>query len=398
MSDNPWLTIVGLGEDGPDGLAPASLKALSEAEVVMGAARHLSLLPDLRCETIVWPVPFADGVPILMQQRGRKTVVLASGDPFWHGAGGSLTKLLDAGEWRSLPAPSTMALAAAVLGWPLEQTLTMGLHAAPFARLRPHLATGERAIVTLRDGAAVADFAAWLSDIGFGPSDLTVLEALGGPRARIRHTTANAMTLTEIAHPVSVALDAKGTDALPQASGRPDQFFDNDGQITKRPIRALTLSALAPLPGEHLWDIGGGSGSIAIEWLLAHPRTEATSVEINPERAARIRTNAANLGVDRLTVVTGAAPEALEGLAQPDAVFIGGGVSEGMLQTVWQNMPQGARLVANAVTLEAEVLLANWHSAHGGELLRIELAHANPLGRKRGWKSSYPIVQWSVIK
>lgn len=364
----------------------------------MGAARHLALLPHLTCDTIPWPVPFADGIPLLLQQRGRATVVLASGDPFWHGAGSSLTQHLAPEEWQSLPAPSTTSLAAAALGWPLEKITTLGLHAAPFARLRPHLSPGARAIVTLRDGPAVQAFAHWLTDIGFGQSLLHVMECLGGPRQRIRQTTAADMTLTDIAHPVSVALQAQGAPALPQSSGRPDSFFENDGQITKRPVRALTLSALAPCAGEHLWDIGGGSGSIAIEWLLSHPTTSATSVEINPDRAARITANAAALGADRLAVITGAAPDALQDLAAPDAVFIGGGISPAMLDRVWQMMPEGARLVANAVTLEAEALLASWHAEKGGDLLRIELAHANPLGRKRGWKSSYPIVQWSVTK
>ncbi|MBE1293731.1 MAG: precorrin-6y C5,15-methyltransferase (decarboxylating) subunit CbiE [Rhodobacteraceae bacterium] len=398
MSENPWLTIVGLGEDGPEGLPPASRKALEEAEVIMGAERHLSLLPDLSAEVITWPVPFVDGIPLLLEHRSRNTVALASGDPFWHGAGTSLTKHLDRSEWQALPAPSTMSLAAAALGWPLESATTLGLHAAPFARLRPHLADGTRAIVTLRDGASVPTFAAWLTEIGFGASTLHVLEALGGPRQRIRDTRADAFDVDDIYHPVCVAIDASGGPALTSVGGKDDAFFDNDGQITKRPVRALTLTALAPLPGEHLWDIGGGSGSIAIEWLLAHPTTEATSVEIDPTRANRISQNAANLGADRLTVVTGAAPNALDGLPTPDAIFIGGGISEEMLQAVWAALPESARLVANAVTLEAEVLLANWQAQKGGDLLRIELAQSKPLGRKRGWKSSYPIVQWSVQK
>ncbi|MCP4207621.1 MAG: precorrin-6y C5,15-methyltransferase (decarboxylating) subunit CbiE [Shimia sp.] len=398
MSENPWLTIVGLGEDGPEGLPPASRKALEDAEVVMGAERHLSLLPSLTANTITWPVPFSDGITLLLAQRGRKTVALASGNPFWHGAGTSLTKHLQPGEWRSLPAPSTMSLAAAALGWPLESTTTLGLHAAPFARLRPHLADGTRAIVTLRDGEAVPTIAAWLTEIGFGASTLHVLEALGGPRQRIRRARADAFDLDNIQHPVCVAVDTAGGPALTSVGGKDDAFFDNDGQMTKRPVRALTLSALAPLPGERLWDIGGGSGSIAIEWLLAHATTQATSIEIDPTRTERIAHNAANLGVDRLTVVTGAAPDALEGLPAPDAVFIGGGISEELLEIVWAQLPVGARLVANAVTLEAEVLLANWQADKGGELLRIELAQSKPLGRKRGWKSSYPIVQWSVQK
>lgn len=364
----------------------------------MGATRHLKLLPNLTCETVAWPVPFDDGIAKLLALKGRTVVVLASGDPFWHGAGSSLTKHLEPGEWQVLPAPSTMSLAAAALGWPLETTVTMGLHATPFSRLRRHLANEQRCIVTLRDGDAVTDFANWLDGIGFGDSTLHVMEALGGPRQRIRKTTANLMAFSDISHPVCLAIHAKGGPSLPLASGRNDDFFDNDGQITKRPVRALTLSALAPCPGEHLWDIGGGSGSIAIEWLLCHQAMQATTIEIDPLRAARIASNASNLGTDRLKVVTGAAPDALSGLPAPDAVFIGGGISEALLQTVWTMLPENARLVANAVTLEAEVLLANWQSEKGGELLRIELAQSKPLGRKRGWKSSYPIVQWSVTK
>ncbi|SHJ72619.1 precorrin-6Y C5,15-methyltransferase (decarboxylating) [Shimia gijangensis] len=399
MSETPWLTIVGLGEDGPDGLSPASREALEKAEIVMGAARHLALLPELTAHTVTWPVPFAEGIPLLLSQKGKRVVMLASGDPFWFGAGSSVTKHLQTGEWLALPSPSTFGLAASALGWALENTVIAGLHAAPYARIRPQLFDGQRILATLRDGKAVAEICAWLSTEGFGPSTVHILEALGGPRQKVRQTKADTLEFEDIQHPVCIGIDVAGHGAvIPLTAGRPDDLFDNDGQITKRPVRALTLSALAPRPGEHLWDIGGGSGSIGIEWLWAHPTTSASAVEINPERADRIRENAARLGVDRLNVVTGSAPEALSDLATPDAVFIGGGISQDMLETVWAAMPNGARLVANAVTLEAEVLLANWHEAKGGEMLRVELAASHPLGRKRGWKSSYPIVQWSVVK
>ena len=396
----PWLTIVGLGEDGPDGLSPATRAALESAEVVMGAARHLALLSDLRAETVTWPVPYADGLPLLMGYRGRPTVVLASGDPFWFGAGSVITRDLTPGEWRAFPGVSTFALAASRIGWPLEQTACLGLHAAPFTRLRPQLAPGERAIVLLRDGDAVGTLAHWLTEQGFGATTMTVMEALGGPRERIREITAAAYDLKDVQHPVCAALAFAGEGGvLTHASGLPDDWFANDGQITKRPVRALTLSALAPRPGEHLWDIGAGSGSIALEWLLAHPTTRATAIEADPERAARISENAETLGVaHRLTVVEGAAPDALTGLADPDAVFIGGGLSEALLTVVWQDMAPATRLVANAVTLDSEALLTDWQGSHGGTLLRIELAQAASLGRKRGWKSSYPIVQWSVTR
>ena len=389
------MTIIGLGEDGPDGLSPASLAALEAAEIVMGPPRHLSLLPDLTARTVEWPVPFADGIGMLRGFRGQQVAVLTSGDPFWFGAGSVLARAFGPGEWRALPGLSCFTLAASRLGWDLETTRCLGLHAAPLTRLRPHLTPGARLIVTLRDGAGPKALASYFMDQGFGASTLHVMEALGGPRERI--TAAPARDLPDgLAHPLCVAIEVRGTGApLPQAGGLPDDWFDHDGQITKRPVRALTLSALAPRAGEHLWDIGGGSGSIAIEWLLAHPRTSATSIEANATRAGRITDNAARLGVDRLNVVTGRAPDALDGLARPDAIFIGGGLSSELLTQLTQLAP-GARLVANAVTLESEALLAEAQSRMGGELMRIELARATPLGTRRGWSSSYPIVQWSV--
>lgn len=389
------MTIVGLGEDGPNGLSPASHDALARADCVMGATRHLSLLPDLTCETVEWPVPYLDGIPLLLAQRGRRVVVLASGDPFWFGAGSVICKHLKPGEWQAISGPSTFSLAASHMGWPLEQTTCLGLHAAPFGRLRPHLGTGNRAIVLLRDGDAVANLASWLCDKGFGQSQMSVMEALGGSRERIRTAVADAFAFKDIAHPVCVALAMIGPGFV-QAAGRPDALFDHDGQITKRPIRALTLSALAPRPGELLWDIGSGSGSIAIEWLLSHPSTSAIAIEADPARAARITQNAVSLGVDRLKITQGMAPNALINLDKPDVVFVGGGLSSDLLNTLWDRLPAGTRLVANAVTLESEATLTQWHSQKGGTLMRIELAQAKPLGRKHGWASSYPIVQWSV--
>lgn len=400
MSQTPecaWLTIVGIGEDGLAGLSDASREALARAELVTGPARHLALVPDLRCERLPWPVPFADGIAPLLAQRGRRVVLLASGDPFWFGAGSVIARHLEPWEWTACPAPSTFALAASRLGWPIEDTPCLGLHAAPFARLRPHLAPGRRALVLVRDGTAVGALCRYLDEQGFGASAVTVLEALGGPRERVREATAAALAFDDIAHPVALGIAFAGDGAvLPAASGRPDGWFDHDGQISKRPVRALTLSALAPRPGETLWDIGTGSGSIAIEWLLAHPTTQAIGFEANAARAARARANAAALGVDRLRVIEGATPEALGDHPSPQAVFIGGGLSAELLRLLADRLASGTRLVANAVTLESETLLAQWHADRGGSLLRIDLAQAAPLGTRRGWQASYPIVQWSV--
>jgi precorrin-6Y C5,15-methyltransferase (decarboxylating) len=293
----------------------------------------------------------------------------------------------------SHPVPSTFQLAANRLGWRLEECICLGLHAAPLARLCPVLGRGVRAICTLRDGAAVAELAAWLAANGHPGARLTVLERLGGPGERI---TAGTVP-TGIGAPVSVAIEA--TDpGLPGASGLPDDLFRHDGQITKRPVRALTLSALAPRKGELLWDIGAGSGSVGIEWLLAGgARVEA--LEADPARAARARANVAAFGLAHRHRLTEApAPEGLAGLPVPDAVFVGGGASETLLASLWETMPAGCRLVLNAVTIETEALVLDWSARQGGELLKIELAQPAALGRKRGWRAALPILQWSVAR
>ncbi|MDE4174919.1 precorrin-6y C5,15-methyltransferase (decarboxylating) subunit CbiE [Phaeobacter sp. PT47_59] len=392
----PWLTLVGLGEDGPAGLRDASRKALAEAEVIFGGPRHLELV-QARARGAPWPVPFS--VEPVLAARGRRVVVLASGDPFWHGAGGSLVAHLRPGEWVSHPAPSCFALAANILGWKLEETLCLGLHAAPFERLTPVLSKDARIICTLRDGAAPAALAEWLTGQGFGASEITVMEALGGPRQRIRSHRAEAFDLSDISAPVVAALTVAGTKGLPRASGLPDDLFHSDGQITKRPIRALTLSALAPRAGELLWDIGGGSGSVSVEWCLAAPGTRALTFEPRADRIANIRANAECFGIEhRLKPVPGRAPDVLDGCDLPDCVFIGGGGSQALLDHLWALLPKGTRIVANGVTLETEALLMQAHATRGGHLLKSEIAEAAPLGSMRGWERARPVIQWSVTR
>lgn len=395
MAD-PWLTIIGLGEDGLAGLSEASRAALAAAEIVFGAPRHLALAGagDRGRE---WPIPF--GIDPVLAEAGRKVVVLASGDPFWFGAGGSLAARLQPGEWTCHPAPSTFSLAAARLGWRLEETLCLALHAAPFERLVPVLARGVHAICLLRDAAAAGELARWLADKGFGASRLTVLESLGGPEERLRTVIAGGFDLPDVRHPVAVAVAAAGAAGMPRASGLADELFAHDGQITKRPVRALTLSALAPRPGEVLWDLGAGSGSVSVEWCLAAPGASAHPVEARPDRAGNIRANASAFGLaHRITVTEARWAEVLASLPAPDAVFIGGGADKAGIDTLWDLIPQGARLVVNAVTLDSEVLLAGCHARRGGTLLRIELAAAEPLGRLRGWQPARPVVQWSAVK
>ncbi len=363
----------------------------------MGPPRHLVLVGEVTAEVIEWPVPFADGIATLIGLRGRQVAVLASGDPFWFGAGRAIARALEPGEWRALPGASTFSLVASYLGWPLEDTICLGLHAAPLSRLRRYLAPGARAIVLLRDGAAAAALADYLNEVGFGDSTLHVCAAMGGPREDVTRVSVAQARSGAFDHPVCVALDCAGNGpALPRASGLPDDLFESDGVMTKRAVRALTLSALAPSPGEHLWDLGAGSGTVAVEWNLAHPTCRATCVEVRADRVALIRANAAAFGLD-LAVVEEDLADALDGLDRPDAVFVGGGLDRALLDDLKARLAAGTRLVANAVTLESEALLAEAQAELGGDLVRIEMANMIPMGSKRGWKASYPVVQWSVV-
>jgi len=390
------VTLIGLGEDGLGGLTDASRKALAEAEVIFGGPRHLALC-DAGARGREWPLPFS--VEPVLEHRGRAVVVLASGDPFWHGVGGTLAQVLDPSEWRGFPAPSCMTLAAARLGWRLEEVTTMGLHAAPFEVLLPHLAEGARLICTLRDGAAPAALADYLTAQGFGTSRLTVMEALGGPREISREADAATFDLDDIAAPVVVAIAVSGGAGISHAPGRDAALFAHDSQITKSPMRALTLAALAPRARELLWDVGAGSGSVSVEWCLAAPEARSIAIEPRESRCENIIENARRFGLaGRMRCVHGTAPDALADLPLPAAVFLGGGASEDVLQAIWHRITPGTRLVANAVALETQALLIRWHGMHGGQLLRIDLAQAAPLGTMQGWQPSRPQLQWSVTR
>ncbi|HXB80507.1 MAG TPA: precorrin-6y C5,15-methyltransferase (decarboxylating) subunit CbiE [Bradyrhizobium sp.] len=391
---DPWLTIIGIGEDGLSGLSDASRKALARAETVFGGERHLALasIGDRgRC----WPAPFQ--TDCVLSCRGRPTAVLASGDPFWHGVGAVLAEQLNRSEWIAHPAPSTFSLAAARLGWRLESVICLGLHAAPFACLLPHLAHGERIICLLRDGEAGVALAKWLTAQGWGHSQLWTLAALGGKRESITQHRADSYDGDPAADLLAIALEAKGFGGLPRSSGHADSLFVHDGQITRRPMRALALSALAPRPGERLWDIGAGSGSISVEWALCGG--SAIAIEARKDRAENIRKNATAFGLaNRIAVVEGTAPGVLGDLKTPQAVFIGGGLDLAMFDGLWPLLEVGARLVAHAVTLETDALLSELHRLHGGELMRLEIAHAGKLGRYRSWEMERSVVQWSAVK
>ncbi|RUV00091.1 precorrin-6y C5,15-methyltransferase (decarboxylating) subunit CbiE [Mesorhizobium sp. M6A.T.Cr.TU.017.01.1.1] len=398
-----WLTIVGIGEDGVAGLGDEAKRLIAEAEFVFGGTRHLALVASFaKGEARPWPTPFDAGMRDVLALAGKKVCVLASGDPFFHGVGVTLTRKVAAEEMRVIPAPSAMSLAAARLGWALQDIETISLHGRSLDLIRPLLHPGSRILALTSDGDAPAAIARLLTELDFGPSRLTILEALGGPNERLRSARADAFDLEKI-NPLNVlAIEVDSTSEariLPLTSGLADHLFEHDGQITKREIRAITLSALAPRRGELLWDIGAGSGSVGIEWMLAHPSMRAIAVEADPARAARIRRNASHCGVPGLLVVEGSAPKALAKLDTPDAIFIGGGGSDtGVLAAAIKALRVGGRLVANAVTLEMEALLLARHTALGGDLTRIALSRVSPVGSMQAWRPAMPVTQWSWVK
>lgn len=397
----PWLTIVGIGEDGYPGLGKPARRALLGASLIIGAPRQLALLPAcLSAERMAWPKPFS--LAPVLERQGQHVCVLASGDPMFHGVGASLARALPAEAFKVLPAPSSASLAAARLGWPLADTPVVSLVARSPALVNRHLQHGARLLLLGNDGHSPAAVAALLCEAGFGATWLQVLEHLGGPDER-RHAARAEQWLDKVAADLNVIALELVADAqakpLGCVPGLPDTAFAHDGQLTKRDLRAVTLGRLAPRPGQLLWDVGAGCGSIGIEWMRAHPGCRAIAVEADSGRQGLIERNRDTLGVPGLQLVPGRAPQALDGLPAPDAIFIGGGVTaEGMLEYCWAALKPGGRLVANAVTLESEMALFHWQATHGGELVRIHAAQARPLGSFQAWRQALPITLLDLVK
>ncbi|NWB22004.1 MULTISPECIES: precorrin-6y C5,15-methyltransferase (decarboxylating) subunit CbiE [unclassified Pseudomonas] len=398
---SPWLTVVGIGKDGFKGLGRNARHALLRASRIIGGQRQLDLLPVcIRGERQVWPSPFS--LEPVLARRGEAVCVLASGDPMFYGVGASLARQVPADELLILPAPSSVSLAAARLGWPLQEVVTLSVVARPMAALNAHLASGVRLLVLSNDGQSPAAIATQLAERGFGASRLSVFEHLGGPDERRIDGIARDWPGEPIAALNLLAIDCvadANTARLSRLAGLPDSAFRHDGQLTKRDVRAMTLARLAPMPGELLWDVGAGSGSIGIEWMRAHPSCRALAIEADEGRQLLIEHNRDALGVPGLQLIRGTAPHALNGLEAPDAIFIGGGVTrDGVLDTCWQHLRPGGRLVANAVTLQSEMTLMAWREQHGGELTRIHVAQAQPLGDFDTWRQALPITLLEVIK
>jgi precorrin-6Y C5,15-methyltransferase (decarboxylating) len=393
------VTVVGVGADGWDGLSPAARGAVEAAEVLMASTRQLALVPSVGAVRVAWPSPLSEALPgLLSQHAGRQICVLASGDPTFHGIGTTLVRMLGADAVKVIPHPSSVSLACARLGWPQDQVQVVSLVSNPVERLHSHLQPGRRLVILSRGTQTPAEVAQLLVARGYGSSEFTVLEQLGGPAERIR--TAQPVNWSHDVDALNVIglLCQADAPVMSTVPGLPDDAYENDGQLTKREVRAVTLSRLAPAPGHLLWDIGGGAGSIAIEWSRHHPACRAIAIERDADRAKRLERNASNLGA-AVTTVLGSAPAALAGLESPDAIFIGGGATAaGMFDACWEALKPGGRLVANGVTLETESLIAQWYKARGGDLVRLEVQRASAIGTMTGWRPAMPVTIWSLTK
>ena len=397
-----WLTVIGLGEDGPDALAPAARALIDRAEVLIGGERHLAMIPDGSARRLTWRRPLSETMDDIRAASGQRVVVLATGDPFCFGIGTTLRRAFPDEEIVTIPAPSAFSLVRARLGWSADETVGVTLHGRPLETIRAYLAPGQRLLVLSHDGATPAAVAAQLTAVGYGASTLTVFAHMGGPDEACVTARAERWGETQVPDLNTIAVECRAEGKLKRfrgAPGLPDRAFENDGQLTKREIRVQTLSALDPRPGALLWDVGAGSGSVAIEWLLSERTTDAIAIERDPDRIARIARNAASLGVPRLQVQQGEAPETLELLPEPDAVFIGGGLTVGgLIETCWSRLAPGGTLVANAVTLAGEAVLADWCARHEGFMARLAVSRARPVGRHLAWRPLMPVTQLTLVK
>jgi precorrin-6Y C5,15-methyltransferase (decarboxylating) len=396
-----WLQVIGIGEDGLESLAPRLHALIDEAEILVGGERHLAMAPNAKGERLVWASPLSRTLKDIWDRRGRKVVVLATGDPMHYGIGATLARYIPAAEMKVYPHISAFSHAAAHLHWPLAEVECLSIHGRPRELLVGAAAPDRQLLLLSNDGDTPAEVARLLTELGYGASEVTVLEHMGGPLERVYAGRAGAWNFPRAADLNTLAVHcwAEGIAGLSLAPGLPDDAFEHDGQITKREIRAATLSALRPLPGQLLWDVGAGSGSISIEWLRTHRSLSAIAIEANPERQLRIERNASALGTPLLMIVKGAAPQIYDELPDPDAIFIGGGVSDdGVIERAWARLKPKGRLVINAVTAESEAQLLHWHGKLGGAMTRLSVARLSPVGGMHGWRPMMPVTQWQVDK
>lgn len=400
--NRPWLTIIGVGDNGTDGLTGVALALLEDARTVIAPERVIAELdlPGKHMEP--WTGKFHESVEKLLKRRGEPITILATGDPMHFGVGSTMARHIPPEEMRVLPSPSAFSLAAARLGWALQDTDCFSMHGRSVSKLALFLAPGNRLLALTSNGDTIRHAARLLVESGFGQSKLTVLEHMGGAAERLLRFVAkdaDRQTFGDFSTLAISCVTGEGATVMSRAAGLANDVFSHDGQITKREVRAATIGALMPYPDAVLWDIGAGCGSVSIEWMRLARGARAIAIEPREDRRAHIADNSLALGTPDLRIVAGTAPETLDGLEQPDAVFIGGGIGrDGVFEAAWHALRPAGRLVANAVTLESEARLLALRSRHGGELSRLSVAHAEPVGPYHGWKTAMPVTMWSVSK
>ena len=410
----PWLHIIGIGEDGVAGLSAAARQALERADTIIGGDRHHDLAPNVHATRLSWPHPFDALIDEITARRGTRLVILATGDPLWYSVGARIARAVPAKEITFHPQLSAFQWASARMGWSLADVETLTAHGRPAEQVIPFFWPDARLLVLTAGAETPGQIARLLTDRGYGASDMTVMGSLGGPSESRFDAKAETWATTDPAEILpafnTLAVHCMGgpREPLPRTPGLPDDAFKHDGKLTKRTVRAATLARLMPARGEVLWDIGVGCGSVAIEWMRAARDAVALGIDPNADRLAMARENANRLGAPRLELIEGRAPEVLgtipepagtrPDLRHPNAVFIGGGLSKPVFDACWAALPAGGRLVANAVTLESEAVLLALHARHGGELSRISVATADPVGAMTGWRPAMPVTQWALIK
>ena len=399
MAD-PWLHIVGIGEDGMDGLLPATRAVVEAAEVIIGGERHHRLSDAILAERLAWPHPFDALIDTLTSLKGRRAVVLATGDPLWYSVGARIGRAIDPGEIVFHPQISAFQLAAARMGWSLADVETLTVHGRPVEQMIAFIQPDQRLLILTTGADTPGQIARFLTERGFGASAMTVLASMGGAEEQRFDATAETW-----AHRVpafnTLAVDcvaAPDAALVPRVPGLADDLFQHDGTMTKQEVRAVTLAKLMPMRGALLWDVGTGCGSVAVEWMRAARYARAIGIEPRADRRAMAAANALALGAPRLELVEGEAPDALDGLPPPDAIFIGGGLSDAVFAAAWDALKPLGRLVANAVTLESEATLLALHKSHGGQLVKLSIARAEPVGGLTGWRPAMPVTQWSLVK
>jgi len=394
-----WISIIGINQDDIDALSKLATKALFESDIILGAERHIKLFRHYKEKSHNLPIPLEKIIKILKRNRGKKIVLLVSGNAFWFGLGNLISNHFDREDWQCFQSPSTFSLASAEMGWNMEKVLYFGLHAKKNEIIRPYIAPGVKFIILVKNGNSVKELTDYFSTIGFGESKFTIFESLGYRSFKKRNTIAKKNSFKKLYHPVCVAIETLGHGCvIPKSSGKPDKFFENDGQLTKQYVRAITVSSLSPKPFEHLWDLGAGSGSIAIEWLLSDKTTVASAVEINKKRANFINRNCEKFGINRIKILNDDIKNIFKKLEKPNAIFIGGGLNKSLFEKIWNFIPQKTRIVVNSVTIETESCMTNLFNIYGGSLKRIELSDIKIIGKKHSWSKNYPIVQWKIIK